>query len=80
LDLKGFAKNGKLPAEDRDKKTQVSGEIPVFFFAVRWVNCPARLMRRYRARVPDVEKVPTALVSRGIVETPGDIANDHIAF
>jgi len=31
LDLNGFAKNGKLPAEDRDKKTQVSGEIPVFF-------------------------------------------------
>lgn len=38
------------------------------------------LMRRYTERVPDVHTVVSALVEHGLVETPTDIKNDHIAF
>lgn len=38
------------------------------------------LMQRYTERVPDVHKVVSALVEHGLVETPSDIQNDHIAF
>jgi hypothetical protein len=38
------------------------------------------LMRRYRERVPDVGAIFEAMVGEGIVEGPGEIENDHIAF
>lgn len=38
------------------------------------------LMRRYRDRVPDVDGIIKAMIRNGIVETVGDIENDHIAF
>jgi hypothetical protein len=40
----------------------------------------AGLMRRYRDRVPDVERIIAAMVDHGIVATAADIDNDHIAF
>lgn len=38
------------------------------------------LMRRYKERVPDVGIILNAMVQQGIVESIGDIENDHIAF
>ncbi len=38
------------------------------------------LMRRYRERVPDVDKVISAMIAEGIIGRAGDIENDHIAF
>ncbi len=38
------------------------------------------LMRRYKERVPDVQRVLGAMVERGIVESESEIENDHIAF
>ncbi|MGE7773986.1 DUF1338 domain-containing protein [Chitinophaga sp. NPDC101104] len=38
------------------------------------------LMRRYRERVPDVDKVISAMIAEGIIRHGNDIENDHIAF
>ena len=38
------------------------------------------LMRRYTERVPDVQRVLDVMVSEGIIQSPGDVENDHIAF
>lgn len=38
------------------------------------------LMRRYTERVPDVAKITAAMVAQGIIRTPSDIENDHVAF
>ena len=38
------------------------------------------LMRRYRERVPDVERIISALIKRQVISSPEEIANDHIAF
>ena len=38
------------------------------------------LMRRYTERVPDVQRVLDVMVSEGIIQSPGDVGNDHIAF
>jgi len=38
------------------------------------------LMSRYRQRVPDVEKITSALIQRGVVNSAEDLANDHVAF
>lgn len=38
------------------------------------------LMNRYQTRVPDVQKIINAMVEEGIIESPHDIENDHIAF
>lgn len=38
------------------------------------------LMSRYTERVPDVGRVLDIMVTEGIVRTPGEIENDHIAF
>lgn len=38
------------------------------------------LMHRYRERVPDVDKVVSAMVSEGIIRQGSEIENDHIAF
>ena len=40
----------------------------------------AGLMRRYSERVPDVHKVLDSMVKEGIIHSPGDVENDHIAF
>lgn len=38
------------------------------------------LMRRYRERVPDVEKIIRAMIQDGLIGSADDIENDHIAF
>ena len=38
------------------------------------------LMRRYSERVPDVQNVFDAMLDAGIIQSTGDIENDHIAF
>jgi Domain of unknown function (DUF1338) len=38
------------------------------------------LMRRYQERVPDVAAILGTLVHDGLIATPDDIENDHIAF
>ncbi|MVM31012.1 DUF1338 family protein [Spirosoma sp. HMF4905] len=38
------------------------------------------LMRRYSERVPDVQNVINAMLNEGIIQSPGEIENDHIAF
>lgn len=38
------------------------------------------LMRRYKARVPDVQAVQEAMVDEGLIEHADDAQNDHIAF
>lgn len=40
----------------------------------------AGLMRRYSERVPDVDRVLSAMEQRGIVHSRDEIENDHIAF
>jgi hypothetical protein len=40
----------------------------------------AGLMKRYRERVPDVEKILQAMTYEGIIADPSSIENDHIAF
>ena len=38
------------------------------------------LMRRYQERVPDVQAVMDAMVREGLISSPEEIENDHIAF
>lgn len=38
------------------------------------------LMRRYRERVPDVDRVLSCLLRDGLISSPDAIENDHIAF
>jgi len=38
------------------------------------------LMRRYRERVPDVQGIFDAMLDEGIIQSPEEIENDHIAF
>jgi hypothetical protein len=38
------------------------------------------LMRRYRERVSDVSAILEAMARKGLIKTPADIDNDHIAF
>lgn len=38
------------------------------------------LMRRYSERVPDVERILSAMETRGLVGSRAEIENDHIAF
>jgi hypothetical protein len=38
------------------------------------------LMRRYKERVPDVDKVISAMVAEGLIQSGAEIENDHIAF
>ena len=38
------------------------------------------LMRRYRERVPDVNKVADAMIAEGIITDANEIENDHVAF
>jgi hypothetical protein len=38
------------------------------------------LMRRYRERVPDVQRVSDAMIAEGIIADASEIENDHIAF
>lgn len=38
------------------------------------------LMRRYSERVPDVQNVINAMLDEGIIQSPDEIENDHIAF
>lgn len=38
------------------------------------------LMRRYRDRVPNVERIVNAMIAAGIVRAADEIENDHIAF
>lgn len=38
------------------------------------------LFTPYKTRVPDVEKVTAAMISRGIIKNENQIINDHIAF
>ncbi len=38
------------------------------------------LMRRYSERVPDVQNVFNAMLDAGIIQSVGDVENDHIAF
>ncbi|QMW07054.1 DUF1338 domain-containing protein [Spirosoma foliorum] len=38
------------------------------------------LMHRYSERVPDVQNVINAMLDAGIIQSPNEIENDHIAF
>ncbi|MFW5973575.1 MAG: DUF1338 domain-containing protein [Bacteroidota bacterium] len=38
------------------------------------------LMRRYKERVPDVQKIIDAMIEENLIRTADDIQNDHIAF
>ncbi len=38
------------------------------------------LMSRYRQRVPDVQAILDAMLDEGIIQSPDEIENDHIAF
>ncbi len=38
------------------------------------------LMTRYQERVPDVNGILDAMIQEGVIESTGDIENDHIAF
>ncbi len=38
------------------------------------------LMRRYKERVPNVNKIINAMMAEGIIDNASDIENDHIAF
>jgi len=38
------------------------------------------LMRRYQERVPDVSAILEAMTREGLIQSPADIENDHIAF
>ena len=38
------------------------------------------LMRRYKARVPDVQAIQDAMIDEGLIDRPDDAQNDHIAF
>lgn len=38
------------------------------------------LMRRYSERVPDVQNVLDAMLDAGVIQSPDEIENDHIAF
>ena len=38
------------------------------------------LMRRYKSRVPDVQRIVNEMVRVGMIDSVDDIINDHIAF
>ncbi|GAA4468829.1 DUF1338 domain-containing protein [Nibrella saemangeumensis] len=38
------------------------------------------LMSRYRERVPDVNGIINAMIDEGVIQSPDEIENDHIAF
>jgi hypothetical protein len=38
------------------------------------------LMRRYQQRVPDVSRIVAAMIAEGLISSPAEIENDHIAF
>ncbi|HVU57507.1 MAG TPA: DUF1338 domain-containing protein [Puia sp.] len=38
------------------------------------------LMRRYQERVPDVAAILQTMIGEGLIQSPSDIENDHIAF
>jgi len=38
------------------------------------------LMQRYMERVPDVKAIIQTMIKEGIIQQPGDVENDHIAF
>lgn len=38
------------------------------------------LMRRYSERVPYVQRIINAMLDEGVITSPGEIENDHIAF
>jgi hypothetical protein len=38
------------------------------------------LMRRYQERVPDVSAILKTMMGEGLIQSPADIENDHIAF
>ncbi|GAB2603600.1 2-oxoadipate dioxygenase/decarboxylase family protein [Spirosoma areae] len=38
------------------------------------------LMRRYSERVPDVQNILDAMLNAGVIDSPNEIENDHIAF
>ena len=38
------------------------------------------LMRRYQERVPDVSAILEVMRTEGLIQSPADIENDHIAF
>ena len=38
------------------------------------------LMHRYETRVPNVRKIIDLMVTDGLIKTPADVENDHIAF
>ena len=38
------------------------------------------LMQRYMERVPDVKAIIETMIREGIIQHPGDVENDHIAF
>ena len=40
----------------------------------------AGLMRRYSERVPDVQNIINAMLDAGVIQSPDEIENDHIAF
>lgn len=40
----------------------------------------AGLMRRYSERVSDVQNTINAMLDAGVIQSPGEIENDHIAF
>ena len=40
----------------------------------------AGLMRRYSERVPDVQNIVNAMLDAGVIQSPDEIENDHIAF
>lgn len=40
----------------------------------------AGLMRRYSERVPDVRNIIDAMLDMGVIQSPDEIENDHIAF
>jgi hypothetical protein len=43
-------------------------------------NVLSGLMSRYQRRVPDVSAIIDAMIKEHIIQQPGDIENDHIAF
>lgn len=43
-------------------------------------NVLLELMRRYVERVPDVTHIQYRMVAEGLIESPEEIQNDHIAF
>ncbi len=40
----------------------------------------SELMNRYSQRVPDVKKITSTMISKGIISNENEIENDHVAF